>query len=133
MKRPNGSSGEFKEIGWRTKMASPNNQKLNGSKPVTLQDATRKAQASRSGIYQIFSILKNKGCRLFDLGGTLAALFTIVDMCFVWYNAFFCGVATSSIYGSTFVGDFIIVLQIELMVIAPFAILWILAKFRGWI
>ena len=54
-------------------------------------------------------------------------------MCLVWYGAFYYGVLNSEMYGWIEVGDLVSVLQIELMVVAPLALMWILAKFRGWI
>jgi hypothetical protein len=114
-------------------MASPSNQKSHNYKPAGLHVMTRNVQDFRSGIHRLLSNILNKGARLFDLTGTLAALFTIIDMCLVWYGAFYSGIMASDIRGYLIVGDLLVVLQIELMFIAPLALMWILAKFRGWI
>jgi hypothetical protein len=133
VKHPDRGSGGFKEIGWRFKMASPKNQNSNISKHSDIRVKSRNAKVNRVRISPSVNSLLNTGGRLFDLAGTLAALFTIIDMCLVWYGAFYSGLITSKNYGSLVVGDFLFVLQFELMLIAPLALLWILAKFRGWI
>ncbi|MFW9935657.1 MAG: hypothetical protein ACFFDU_09200 [Candidatus Thorarchaeota archaeon] len=114
-------------------MASPNNQKSHNYKPTGLHVMTRNTQEFQSGISRLLNSILNKCGRLFDLTGTLAALFTIIDMCLVWYGAYYTGIMTSGISGYLIVGDLLVVLQIELMFIAPLSLMWILAKFRGWI
>ncbi len=74
----------------------------------------------------VFSFLQTFSNRLFDLAGGLAALFTIIDMCLVWYGAFYLG-------GSITVGDTLFVLQLEFLLVGPLALTWILAKFKGWV
>lgn len=58
-----------------------------------------------------------------DRIGWFCAFFTVVDMCFVWWGAIRGG-------GSICCGDAMIVLQIELFVVAPITILWLLSKVK---
>jgi len=110
-------------------MAQGNNQKPTNSTPANTVNSktSRKNRAESQTINSsIRSALKLAGSRLYDLIGSFAALFTIIDMCFVWYRAFYFG-------GTTIFYDTLIILQLELLIIGPLALSWILAKFRGWL
>ncbi|MFX1576951.1 MAG: hypothetical protein ACFFCF_07235 [Promethearchaeota archaeon] len=98
------------------------NQNLSNFK--TSKNGRASSKAITRHINRILSVLQRGTSRIFDLGGGLAALFTIMDMCFVWYGAFYGG-------GAIVVGDTLLMLQLELVIIGPLALVWILAKFRG--
>lgn len=74
--------------------------------------------------------------RFFDFSGGLAAIFMLFDLCLVWYGAIYNGIL-NPIFGVGVgwlpLGELVIVLSVELFVVAPLAVLWIFAKFRGFI
>ncbi len=120
-------------------MAQPQNNKngqAHSNPPISsLLVEQYPSQSILSRLHRNFSWITSK--RFFDLIGGLAALFTIFMMCLVWYGAFYNGIANPKPEwvgaGYLEVGDLLFILQIELAVIAPLALLWILAKFRGWV
>jgi uncharacterized MAPEG superfamily protein len=62
----------------------------------------------------------------FDLLGSFAVLFMLIDLCFVWYFIIVAG-------GTREFVESIPMLHLELLFVAPLAILWVMTKIRGWI
>lgn len=110
-------------------MASPYNQKSSNSESEGSPDTpnpTRNAQGADFEGSQGFSSLRKTGRELFDLMGSFAVLFMLIDLCFVWYFIIAAG-------GTREFVESIPMLHLELLFVAPLAILWVMTKIRGWI
>ncbi len=110
-------------------MASPNKQKLSNSKSegsLDTVDTTRNAPGSHFWGSRVFSSLRKGGRQLFDLLGSFAVLFMLIDLCFVWYFIIVAG-------GTREFVESIPMLHLELLFVAPLAIMWVMTKIRGWI
>ena len=110
-------------------MALPNNQKLSNSKAkASLESAntTRNAQGSHFWGSQVFNLLRKGSRQLFDLLGSFAVLFMLIDLCFVWYFIILEG-------GTRKFVESVPMLYLELLFVAPMAILWVMTKIRGWL
>ena len=110
-------------------MALPNNQKLSNSKAngsLESVNTARNAPGSHFWGSQVFSSIRKVSRQLFDLLGSFAVLFMLIDLCFVWYFIILAG-------GSREFVESVPMLHLELLFVAPMAILWVMTKIRGWL
>lgn len=110
-------------------MASPNNHKQSPSKSegsLDTMNSTQSAQGTHIEGSQGFSSLRKTSRELFDILGSFAVLFMLIDLCFVWYFIIAAG-------GTREFVESVPMLHLELLFVAPLAIMWVMTKIRGWI